>query len=204
MVAGLVDHQSERTPLAVFAQVDNALGKSLVRQSGHRDQEMIRQINGCRIIGHISILAANMQKQFDSGLVWFRRDLRVDDNPALCAALQQCRQVFCAFIFDREILAPLPRADRRVEFIQASLVELDASLRALASRPEAGLIVRHGLATELIPALALELQVQAVFAAHDYEPQAIARDARVRGALASRGVALYTFKDHVISSAGRS
>jgi len=139
-----------------------------------------------------------MQKQFDSGLVWFRRDLRVDDNPALCAALQQCRQVFCAFVFDREILAPLPRADRRVEFIQASLVELDASLRALASRPEAGLIVRHGLATELIPALALELQVQAVFAAHDYEPQAIARDARVRGALASQGVALYTFKDHVI------
>ena len=139
-----------------------------------------------------------MQKQFDSGLVWFRRDLRVDDNPALCAALQQCRQVFCAFVFDREILAPLPRADRRVEFIQASLVELDASLRALASRPEAGLIVCHGLATDLIPALALELHVQAVFAAHDYEPQAIARDARVRGALASQGVGLHTCKDHVI------
>jgi deoxyribodipyrimidine photo-lyase len=85
-----------------------------------------------------------------------------------------------------------------VEFIRASLVELDASLRSLAARPEAGLIVCHGFATELIPALAKELHVQAVFAAHDYEPQAIARDARVRGALANQGVVLHTFKDHVI------
>jgi deoxyribodipyrimidine photo-lyase len=139
-----------------------------------------------------------MQKQLDTGLVWFRRDLRVDDNPALSAALQQCRQVFCVFVFDREILDPLPRADRRVEFIQASLVELDTSLRALASKPEAGLIVRHGLATDLIPALALELHAQAVFAAHDYEPRAIARDVSIRGALAAQGVVLRTFKDHVI------
>jgi deoxyribodipyrimidine photo-lyase len=139
-----------------------------------------------------------MRKEFDSGLVWFRRDLRSDDNPALCAALQQCRQVFCVFVFDREILDSLPRADRRVEFIQASLVELDASLRSLAGKSDAGLIVRHGLPTELVPALARELQAQAVFAAHDYEPRAIARDAAVRGALANQGVAFYTFKDHVI------
>jgi deoxyribodipyrimidine photo-lyase len=139
-----------------------------------------------------------MHKPFDTGLVWFRRDLRTDDNPALCAALQQCRQVYCVFIFDREILDPLPRADRRVEFIQASLVELDASLRSLASRPDAGLIVRHGVAAELVPTLARQLRAQAVFAAHDYEPQAISRDARVRGALAALGIALHTFKDQVI------
>lgn len=139
-----------------------------------------------------------MHKQFDTGLVWFRRDLRVNDNSALCAALKQCRQVFCAFVFDREILDPLPRSDRRVEFIQSSLLELDASLRSLASRPEVGLIVRHGVAADLIPSLARELHVQVVFAAHDYEPQAIARDANVRGALAHQGMSLHTFKDHVI------
>lgn len=139
-----------------------------------------------------------MHKQFDTGLVWFRRDLRVDDHAALCTALQQCRRVYCTFIFDRDILDPLPRADRRVEFIRASLVELDSDLRTLAQRPGAGLIVRHGRATEELPALARELQVQAVFAAHDYEPQAIARDARVRGDLAHAGMALFTVKDHVI------
>ena len=139
-----------------------------------------------------------MHKPFDSGLVWFRRDLRVDDNPALCLALQQCRQVHCVFIFDSDILVPLPRADRRVEFIHAALLELDAELRALAGRAEAGLIVCHGAATAEVPALARQLGVQAVFAAHDYEPQAIARDTAVRGQLASLGIALHTCKDHVI------
>ena len=55
-----------------------------------------------------------MEKQFDSGLVWFRRDLRVDDHAALQLALRLCRRVYCAFVFDREILDPLPRTDRRV------------------------------------------------------------------------------------------
>jgi deoxyribodipyrimidine photo-lyase len=139
-----------------------------------------------------------MQNSLDSGLVWFRRDLRLDDHPALHQALRQCRHVYCAFVFDRDILDPLPRADRRVAFIHASLLELDADLRTLAKQDEAGLIVRHGRAVEVLPALAQQLGVQAVFAAHDYEPQAQARDARVRGQLAAAGIALYTCKDHVI------
>ena len=139
-----------------------------------------------------------MDKPHALGLVWFRRDLRPHDHAALHQALRQCRRVHCAFILDREILDPLPRADRRVEFILASLRELDVSLRALAGHPDAGLIVRHGLASSELPALARTLGVQAVYAAHDYEPSAQARDARVRGALASLGIALHTVKDHVV------
>lgn len=139
-----------------------------------------------------------MEKQFDSGLVWFRRDLRVDDHAALQLALRLCRRVYCAFVFDREILDPLPRTDRRVEFIRACLAELDQTLRRLAENDQAGLIVRHGYASEEVPALAQQLGVQAVFAAHDYEPRTQARDARVRGALAAAGIALQTCKDHVV------
>ena len=61
-----------------------------------------------------------------AALVWLRRDLRLDDNAALYHALRSARQVWCAFVFDREILDPLPRADRRVEFIRDSLVGVDA------------------------------------------------------------------------------
>ncbi|MDO8287111.1 MAG: deoxyribodipyrimidine photo-lyase [Rhodoferax sp.] len=139
-----------------------------------------------------------MRKEFDTGLVWFRRDLRVHDNAALHAALERCSRVHCVFVFDRAILAPLPRADRRVEFIRESLVELDADLRALAGKPLAGLIVQHGFATAVIPQLAETLNAQAVFAAHDYEPGAMARDAAVHSALASQRRALVTVKDHVI------
>ena len=70
----------------------------------------------------------------DRALVWFRRDLRADDHAALYHALRAARQVWCAFVFDRDILDPLPRADRRVEFIHDSLVGLDAQLRALGAR----------------------------------------------------------------------
>ena len=139
-----------------------------------------------------------MDKEFNTGLMWFRRDLRADDNAALSEALQRCRQVHCLFVFDSEILEPLPRADRRVEFIRESLVDLDTSLRALAGQPEAGLIVRHGVASHEVLALTQSLHAQAVFAAHDDEPAALARDAKVRGALANLGLGLYTVKDHVI------
>ena len=139
-----------------------------------------------------------MQKSFSSGLVWFRRDLRVQDNLALTAALAQCERVFCVFVLDTTILDSLPPQDRRVEFIRESLVELDASLRQAAGVDGAGLIVLHAAARDAIPALAKELGVQAVFAAKDYEPQALERDAAVRTALQGHGIALFQMKDHVI------
>ena len=129
----------------------------------------------------------------DSILVWFRRDLRDTDHAALCQALRRGRRIHCAFVFEREILDLLEqRADRRVAFIRASLVELDTALRARGG----ALIVRHGRATAEIPRLARELGVAAVFANRDYEPQARQRDAAVAAALA--GIPFVSFKDQVI------
>ena len=159
---------------------------------------MIRQVGRRKISGHVSILLVIMNKPFDTGLMWFRRDLRLHDNAALCLALLSCRKLYCCFVFDTEILDDLPRADRRVEFIQESVCELAAALRQLSTRSHVTLLVRRGVAVEEIMALANSLRVQAVFAAHDYEPQAVTRDARVRGRLAQAGVALRTCKDHVI------
>ncbi|MDM0042568.1 deoxyribodipyrimidine photo-lyase [Variovorax sp. J22G21] len=135
-----------------------------------------------------------VDKIYPKGLMWFRRDLRIDDNAALYHALRACRQVVCVFVFDRAILDPLPRVDRRVEFIRESLVELDAELRRLGG----GLIVRHAVAEEEIAQLARSLDVQAVFANRDDEPAALARDAQVLGALANAGVAFHTYKDQAI------
>ena len=139
-----------------------------------------------------------MDKEFNTGLMWFRRDLRTDDNAALYHALKRCKTVHCVFIFDKEILESLPREDRRVEFIRESLVELDASIRQLVEKENAGLIVRHAWASDEIPKLAQDLAVQAVFTNHDYEPLAVHRDAVVLGKLANFGIAFHTFKDHVI------
>ncbi len=131
-------------------------------------------------------------------LVWFRRDLRFVDHAALCHALQRSRragQVWCAFVFDTDILDALPsRSDRRVEFIWHSLRELDEVLREQGG----GLIVRHGRAVTEIPALAAALKVGAVFANRDYEPAAVARDATVARALAEADIDFETFKDQVV------
>jgi len=139
-----------------------------------------------------------MNKPFDTGLMWFRRDLRVSDNAALHLALKSCRQLHCVFVFDSDILDGLPRADRRVAFIRESLVQLDQALRQLSGLAGSGLIVRHALASSEIARLAAQLKAQAVFAARDYEPLALARDVQVKSALAQAGIAFQTCKDQVI------
>ncbi|HUQ52269.1 MAG TPA: deoxyribodipyrimidine photo-lyase, partial [Gammaproteobacteria bacterium] len=113
-----------------------------------------------------------MSDGVERALVWFRRDLRVEDHAALSHALRAARAVFCVFVFDRNILAGLPRADRRVEFIRESLVALDESLAAIGG----GLIVLDGDPVAEVPRLARELAVAAVYANHDDEPYARARD----------------------------
>jgi len=134
-------------------------------------------------------------KRYDVALAWFRRDLRSYDHAALHHALKEARQVHCVFVFDTEILDQLEdREDRRVEFIWWSVAELQRSLEESGG----GLRVLHGRARDLIPQLALSLGAQAVYANHDYEPQAIDRDDSVARELASQGRALHTYKDQVI------
>lgn len=131
-------------------------------------------------------------------LVWLRRDLRLYDQAALHHALKQHPQVWVCFIFDTSILNPLLTKgrgfDRRVDFIWQTLQDLDIRLRAQGG----GIIVRHGNPIELIPALAQQLGVQAVFTSHDFEPSAIQRDETIQQRLAKDGVGFQHFKDQVI------
>ena len=114
-------------------------------------------------------------------LCWFRRDLRIHDHAALFHALKNHERVYCAFVFDNDILDALTKKeDRRVEFIWHSIAELNQEL----GKHGGELIVRHGRAADEIPKLATELKVQAVYANHDYEPRAIGRDQAVAATLA--------------------
>jgi len=140
-------------------------------------------------------MTSSHKRLHDRALVWFRRDLRCDDHAALAAALEDAQRVWCVFVFDREILDALAdRQDRRVEFIHRSVVELDAALRAAGG----GLIVLHDRARSAIPRLAASLEVDAVYANHDYEPAARDRDAAVARALEDDGRSWTSFKDQVV------
>jgi deoxyribodipyrimidine photo-lyase len=127
-------------------------------------------------------------------LVWLRRDLRLTDHAALYHALRQHSRVYVAFVFDKDILSPLPRRDRRVEFVRESLAELDGALRDVGG----ALIVRHGQPRQEIPALVRELGVTAVYTNHDYEPAAVLRDRDVAQTLTLDAIEFHSFKDQAI------
>ena len=116
------------------------------------------------------------------------------DHAALHHALKNSHAVFCVFIFDREILEKLPRQDRRIEFLHASLIELHTELKKMGG----ALIVRHAYAAQDIPLLARSLEVDAVYVNRDYEPAAVARDAAVQTALSALDIDMHAFKDQVI------
>jgi deoxyribodipyrimidine photo-lyase len=130
-----------------------------------------------------------------ASLVWLRRDLRLADHAALAAALAHPGAVAIVFVFDRNILDPLPsRRDRRVEFIHRSLLEIDEQLERLGSR----LIVLDGDPASLIPGLARRLDVTRVVCAEDYEPYARERDGVVAEALRGQSREFVRVQDHVL------
>lgn len=132
--------------------------------------------------------------QNNGTLVWLRRDLRLRDNSAIGAAIAHGAPVHLAFVFDTDILDPLPRSDRRVEFIHQATGALDVALRELGGQ----LHVLHGQPTHLIPKLAKKLGVERVVCARDYEPAAISRDQSVSEQLRTQDVAFEQVRDHVI------
>jgi len=132
---------------------------------------------------------------YTRSICWFRRDLRLNDHAALYHALKESQSVQCVFVFDTSILEKLTDPqDRRVEFIWHSLSELNVRLQSVGSR----LQVLHGKPIEVIPALAREINAEAVFCNHDYEPEAVSRDAAVADALAATDIAFHHYKDQVV------
>jgi len=131
---------------------------------------------------------------FQRALVWFRRDLRCYDHAALHHALRLSKEVICVFIFDQTILKHLPSNDRRVRFIHDSIVELQQEIGKLG----VSLLVIHGDPVTEIPRVAEQLQVDAVFVNHDYEPAAIQRDEAVKAALSHQQRDFLSYKDQVI------
>lgn len=127
-------------------------------------------------------------------LFWFRRDLRLHDNAGFYKALSSGNPVVPVFIFDSEILAPLPRDDRRISSIYDSLKQLDRELRKAGS----ALDVRLGRPLEVWKKLVKQYKPDAVFANEDYEPYGRRRDQDVDDMLRREECRLELIKDQVV------
>ncbi len=131
------------------------------------------------------------------GVVWFRRDLRVRDNPALSAASETCHEVIPLFVFDQPLLQSHVFGPACVNFMLGCLEELASSLVGL------GLTLqwRRGKPVEEVVRAVREVKADVVYWNRDYEPAAVERDREIQERLVQLGAIVRTFKDHVVFEA---
>jgi deoxyribodipyrimidine photo-lyase len=120
-------------------------------------------------------------------LVWFRRDLRVHDHPALCAALAAHEQVVPVFCLDDRLLHGRHASGPRTGFLLECLTDLDHQLAERGAR----LVIRHGPPERELPALAGETGASEIHLSRDPGPYEATRGRRVRAALDKAGVTGY-------------
>src|ERR687889_2652995 len=113
-------------------------------------------------------------------VMWFRRDLRLGDNPALLAACA-AGEVVALFVLDP--LLWRRSGDPRRAYLAGSLA-------ALSRSPGGALVSRSGAPAEVVPAVAARVGARTVHCAADFAPYGRRRDAAVEEALTAADVRL--------------
>ena len=124
---------------------------------------------------------------------WFRRDLRLNDNTALHAALQ-AGQVQPVFIFDYNILKDLDQDDGRVSFIHTCLEALNAQLKPLGT----SIKTYYGDPMDVWTEIIATQKTGTVYFNRDYEPYALSRDQALEKLFTKHEIGCLSFKDQVI------
>ncbi len=128
-----------------------------------------------------------------SCIVWFRRDLRVDDNPALSAAASR-GAVLPVYIYAPEEEEPWAAGAASRAWLHHSLTSLANRLRVLGS----GLRVYRGESLQILKRLIVETNAEALYYNRCYEPHSLDRDKKIEAALLTQGVEVRSFKAALI------
>ena len=131
---------------------------------------------------------------------WFRRDLRLEDNTALNAALNNKYPVLPLFIFDTNIIEELPINDARVSFLYKQLKQIDTEL---FKRFESGKKKKKGKPDEIWKELLTKYDIAEVHFNRDYEPYALKRDNSIQKLLIDNGIEVTSHQDHVVFEADK-
>jgi len=134
---------------------------------------------------------------FEKSLFIFRRDLRLEDNTGLLAALKSSKRVMPCFILDPRQLQDNPyRSEAAVAFMRECLEDLDAELR----KKGPGLNFLTGEAEKVLDEVIVKNRVQAVFFNRDYTLFSIRRDKALNDICGKHGVPCFTFNDALLNS----
>jgi deoxyribodipyrimidine photo-lyase len=130
-----------------------------------------------------------------ASIVWYRQDLRLRDNPALSAACERGLPVIPVYIWSPAEEGAWPAGAASRWWLHHSLRELDQSLRQHGLR----LVIRQGLALEVLRALIAETGATAVYWNRRYEPAARACSEQVKGMLSRDGVDARSFNGALLT-----
>ncbi len=132
-------------------------------------------------------------------LVWFRRDLRISDNPALFHACKEAREgVIGIFVITPQQWLEHDDAAVKVQFWLKSLVKLSKSLEEL----NIPLLIQECDSFSEVPDLVLEVaethDCSKLFFNREYEVNESQRDSRVSSSCESKGISVHSFHDRCI------
>jgi len=128
------------------------------------------------------------------GLHWFRNDLRLSDNTALCEAASRCDALELLFVLDDRLLSSPSMGSARVRFLCESL----AALAELAESRGQRLRIRRGDPREVVPQEVRRAKADLLSFNRDTTPWARARDRAVCEALSGQGVEIRSSTDRVV------
>ena len=131
------------------------------------------------------------QKPF---LVWFRKDLRLRDNPALHAALLAKRPVLPVFIWDCEEGGNWTPGAASRWWLHQSLKSLGDDIKLLGGE----FILAKGKAADLIPKIALNHGAEKVLYGRAYDPTGLATQEAVEEALGRYGLSTESFNTSLL------
>jgi deoxyribodipyrimidine photo-lyase len=132
-------------------------------------------------------------------IVWFRRDLRLSDNPALAQAVAEKAEIVPLFIFDPYLLNHPETGSGRVQFLLGCLASLQKNLEYLGST----LIRRYGDQPQVLVQVATELGADAVYWNEDSERAwRTQTDRSATEALREVGIKVRCFQSEAVSPAG--
>lgn len=122
-------------------------------------------------------------------IVWFRKDLRCDDNPALIQALTSGSPVLPLFIWSPDEEKPWPPGGASRWWLHHALIDLRQQLKDTGLE----LAIAQGPAESLLPELAKKVDASAVYWNRRYEGHIVQRDARIKENLIQSGIKAQSF-----------
>ncbi|HUH36306.1 MAG TPA: deoxyribodipyrimidine photo-lyase, partial [Spongiibacteraceae bacterium] len=140
--------------------------------------------------------------QHATALVWFRSDLRVDDNSALSAAMANHARVTAVYCATPGQWRHHGLSPNRVDFIRRNLACLAGELQQLRVPLELIVVEDFSALPAQLQGLSARLGVSAVYANREYGVDELARDDQVCAALAARDIAWHCFDDSPVLTPG--